>query len=71
VKINIYRRKRGKLTLISSGFSLTGKAGPATIRQDHAALRKLLRVGIYEVQVTPGRSKSDLGTSSKFSFKVV
>gem|GEM_PF-6207636 len=26
---------------------------------------------VYEVHVTPGRSRSDLGTTSKFAFKVV
>jgi hypothetical protein len=41
------------------------------VRQNHAALRRLLRTGIYEVHVTPGASRTDLGTPSKRAFTVV
>jgi hypothetical protein len=71
VKINIYRRRAGKLILISSAFKTPGTIGAYTVRQSHAALRRLLRAGIYEVHVTPGRSRADLGTPSKFAFTVV
>ncbi len=71
VKINVYRRSRGKLILLSSGFKAPGKIGRYSVRQSHLALRRLLRKGIYEVHVTPGRGRSDLGTASKFAFKVI
>lgn len=71
VKINIYRKTGTKLKLISSGFKTPSKVGKITITQSHATLRRLLRAGSYQVRVTPGRSKTDLGNTSKVSFKVV
>lgn len=71
IKINVYRRGGGKLKLISSGFKVPGKSGLYTVSQNHLALRKALKRGIYEVHVTPGRSKTDLGTTAKFAFTVV
>jgi len=71
VKINVYRRSGGKLKLISSGFKTTSNSGVYRVRQNHASLRRLLRIGSYEVRVTPGRSRTDLGKTSKASFKVV
>jgi hypothetical protein len=71
VKINVYRRSGGKLILLSTGFKTPGQIGLYNVRQSHLALRRLLRKGIYEVHVTPGRSRTDLGTTSKFAFKVV
>ncbi|MEA2130286.1 MAG: hypothetical protein QOJ85_3177, partial [Solirubrobacteraceae bacterium] len=71
VKINVYRRRAGRLTLISSGFKTPGRIGVYNVRQNHAALRRLLRAGIYEVHVTPGASRTGLGTPSKRAFTVV
>jgi hypothetical protein len=71
VKINVYRRSGGKLILLSSGLKAPGRIGRYNVRQSHLALRRLLRKGIYEVHVTPGRSRTDLGTASKFAFKVI
>jgi hypothetical protein len=71
VKINIYRRRASRLTLISSGFKTPGRIGAYNVRQNHAALRRLLRAGTYVVQVTPGASRTDLGTPSKRAFTVV
>lgn len=71
VKINVYRRSAGRLILLSSGFKTPGRIGRYDVRQSHLALRRLLRTGIYEVHVTPGRGTTDLGTASKFAFKVV
>ncbi|MEA2149829.1 MAG: hypothetical protein QOD69_1659 [Solirubrobacteraceae bacterium] len=70
VKINVYRRSHGRLILLSSGLRTPGKIGLYKVRQRHPALRRLLKVGVYEVHVTPGRSRTDLGTSSKFAFRV-
>ncbi len=72
VKINIYRKAAGgKLKLISSGFKAPSRSGAYSVRQNHAALKRLLTVGSYEVQVTPGASRTDLGTTKKASFKIV
>ncbi len=72
VKINIYRKAAGgKLKLISSGFKAPGKGGVYSVRQNHAALKRLLTVGSYEVQVTPGASRTDLGATRKAGFKIV
>jgi hypothetical protein len=72
LKINIYRRGGGRLTLISSVLKVPGKSGDYRVNQNAPALRKALsRLGTYEVHVTPGRSRTDLGTTSKFAFKVV
>lgn len=71
VKINIYRKTGGRLKLISSGFRTPSKTGRFAVNRNHAALRRLLRVGSYEVQVTPGRSRTDLGKTSRLAFKVV
>lgn len=70
VKINVYRRTGGTLRLLSSGFKSVGP-GRRTVKQSHATLRRLLKIGSYEVQVTPGRSKTDLGKTAKSAFKVV
>lgn len=71
VKVNVYRRSGATLKLISSAVRTTPASGPFTVRQNGAILRRLLRVGSYEVQVTPGRSTSDLGSTTKRRFKVV
>ncbi|HUR84862.1 MAG TPA: chitobiase/beta-hexosaminidase C-terminal domain-containing protein [Solirubrobacteraceae bacterium] len=72
VKINIYRKVAGgKLRLISSGFKAPSTSGVYSVRQNHAALKRLLTVGGYEVQVTPGASRNDLGATRKASFKIV
>jgi hypothetical protein len=72
LKINIYRRVGATRKLVSSGFKPVGKGTLLHISQSHLALRRSLRVvGRYEVEVTPGRSRDDLGTTKKFSFQVV
>jgi hypothetical protein len=70
LKLNVYRRGGGKLTLISSTSKTPGTTGAYTVRLSQLALRRALRRGIYEVHATPGRSKTDLGTTSKFAFTV-
>jgi hypothetical protein len=71
VKINVYRRTGKGLKLLSSGLKAPSAAGLYRVAQNHAALRRLLTKGSYQVQVTPGYSKSELGTTRKASFKVV
>jgi hypothetical protein len=72
VKINVYRRTSKGLQLLSSGLKApSSAAGVYRVAQDHAALRRLLTKGSYEVQVTPGYSRSELGKTTKAGFKVV
>lgn len=71
VKVNIYRKTKAGNKLLSSGFKAPSKAGLYRVAQDYAGLRRLLTKGSYEVQVTPGYSKSELGKTTKASFKVV
>jgi hypothetical protein len=72
LKINIYRRVGATRKLLSSGFKPAGTGSLLHVSQSHLALRRALRVvGRYEVEVTPGRSRDDLGTTKKFSFRVV
>jgi hypothetical protein len=70
VKINVYRRGGGTLKLVSSTTKSPGRIGDYRVSLTQAALRKALRRGIYEVHVTPGRSRTDLGTTAKFAFTV-
>jgi hypothetical protein len=72
IKVNVYRKTSKGLTLLSSGFKVApSSAGVSHVAQNQPALRRLLKKGAYQVQVTPGYSKSELGTTSKASFKVV
>jgi hypothetical protein len=71
VKINVYRRTAAGLKLLSSGYKAPSAAGLYRVTQNHAQLRRLLTRGTYEVQVTPGYGKTELGTTARASFKVV
>lgn len=71
VKVNVYRKTAKGLKLLSSGFKSPAAAGLYRVSQSHVALRRLLKKGTYEVQVTPGYSRGELGRTSKASFKVV
>jgi hypothetical protein len=72
VKVNIYRKTAGGLKLLSSGYKApSSAAGPYRVVQNHAALRHQLTKGSYEVQVTPGYSKAEMGTTRKAAFTVV
>ncbi|HTN24867.1 MAG TPA: chitobiase/beta-hexosaminidase C-terminal domain-containing protein [Solirubrobacteraceae bacterium] len=71
VRINVYRRTAKGLTLLSSGFKAPAAAGLYRVTQSHAALRRQLTKGSYEVQVAPGYGRTQLGSTSKATFKVV
>jgi hypothetical protein len=72
LQIRIYRRTGATRKLISSGFKAAGKGPLLRVSQNHASLRRALRVpGRYDVEVTPGRSTSDLGLTRKLTFRVV
>jgi hypothetical protein len=71
VKINVYRKIGKTAKLLSSGLRAPSTAGQYRVSLNQATLRRLLKKGNYEVQVTPGYSKSELGKTTKASFKVV
>ncbi len=71
VKVNVYRKTGSGLKLISSGFRSPSAAGLYHVAQSHLALRRQLTKGRYEVQVTPGYSRTELGTTAKAAFQVV
>lgn len=72
VRIKVYRRTTSGRKLLSDGYKTIGSGSLQRVTQNHLALKRAFRVlGRYEVEVTPGRSTSDLGTTSKFAFRIV
>lgn len=71
VKINVYRKHGTRLQLLSTTFKVPSSGALYRASANQLRLRRLLKRGDYQVQVTPGHSKSDLGTTAKASFKVV
>jgi hypothetical protein len=72
LQIKVYRKTGSVRRLVSSGFKSVGSGSLLRVTQSHATLRRAFRVlGRYEVEVTPGRSTTDLGTTKKLAFRVV
>lgn len=71
VKVNVYRKVGTRLRLLSSTFRVPAAGALSRVTQNQPGLRRLLKRGDYQVQVTPGYSKSELGRTSRASFKVV
>jgi len=71
VLIQVYRRAASGYTLISSGLRAPSASGLYRVRLHSRALRAALRVGRYEVHVTPGRSRTQLGQTSTVRLRVV
>ena len=72
VRIRIYRITGSGRRLISSGFKTPGATGLYRARQNHRSLRRSLKtLGRYVAEVTPGRSRTDLGTTSRYGFRIV
>ena len=66
VKIAVYRVRKGRVVRkpVWLGYRLVGRTGPYRIRLDSRALRRRLKVGLYQVNVTPGISRRELGRTS-------
>jgi hypothetical protein len=72
VRIRVFRRlAEGKRVLVATAFRSPGRAGLYRTRLANPKLRRDLRVGSYDVEATPGASRSELGTSSGFGLKVI
>jgi len=72
VRVRVYRvLKNGARLLIATTYRVPSKAGLFKANLNAPILRRKLRVGNYEVDATPGASRIDLGTTSRYRFKVV
>lgn len=72
VRLRVFRKLRnGKRLPIASALRSPSKAGLFRVRLSDPALRGKLRIGNYEAEATPGASRTNLGTSSRYGFKVV
>jgi hypothetical protein len=71
VRIRVYRRTGFGRKLITSGLRAPNASGLYRVRLQSKALRAALKVGRYEVQVTPGASRTQLGQTSTVRLQVV
>lgn len=72
VRIRVFRRLgNGKRVLIATRYRSPKTAGLYRVRLTDAALRRKLRVGSYELDATPGMTRSDLGIASGIGFKII
>jgi len=71
VRLRVYRKNRnGTRTLLAQRFRVPRASGLYRVRLQDPTLRVALRPGSYEIEATPGASRSALGTSSRAAFKV-
>jgi hypothetical protein len=71
LRIRVHRKKRnGTKSLLATGTRATSRAGLYRTVLKDPRLRRDLTPGSYEVEVTPGRSLSSLGTPARYAFKV-
>ena len=71
VRLRVYRKNRnGTRTLLAQGFRVPKASGLYRVRLQDPKLRVALRPGSYEIEATPGASRSDLGKSSRAAFRV-
>jgi hypothetical protein len=71
LRLRVYRKKGATKTLLGQGFRAPSSAGLYRVTLQDSKLRRSLSVGSYELEVTPGRGPSSMGTASKYAFKVV
>ena len=71
LRIRIYRKNAGGgRSLVAERLQSPAVTGLYPARLKDRKLRQALMPGRYEVQVTPGRDRSALGTTAKFAFRV-
>ena len=72
VRVRIYRSlSNGRRVLVATVFRSPRGAGVNRMSLRDGSVRRKLRIGNYEVEATPGASRTDLGVSSRAKFKVV
>jgi hypothetical protein len=66
VKIAVFRVRKGKVVRkpVWLGYRVPSHVGLYRLRLDSRALRRALKAGLYQVNVTPGVSKRQLGTTT-------
>jgi hypothetical protein len=66
LKIAVHRVRRGRAEArnVWLGFRVVTRAGLIRVRLDSRALRRRLKAGLYQVNVTPGASRHDLGRTT-------
>ena len=70
--MRIYRSlSNGRRVLVATVFRSPRGAGVNRMSLRDGSVRRKLRIGNYEVEATPGASRTDLGVSSRAKFKVV
>jgi hypothetical protein len=72
VRVAIYRTRLGKPSArpVYLAFRLVPRAGVFRLTLDGRALRQRLRTGRYQLNVTPGASRRQLGGTTKTFFRV-
>jgi hypothetical protein len=66
LRVAVHRVRRGRATRppVWLGYRIVGRTGLYRIRLDSRALRRRLTAGLYQVNVTPGLSRSQLGQTA-------
>jgi hypothetical protein len=75
LKVAVYRTRRGKVIRkpVWLGFRVIGRVGPGglyRLRLDSRALRRQLKAGLYQINVTPGVSRRQLGTTTPTRIRI-
>jgi hypothetical protein len=72
LKIAVHRVRRGRAEArnVWLGFRVVSRAGLIRVRLDSRALRRRLRAGLYQVNVTPGASRRQLGRTTATRIRI-
>jgi hypothetical protein len=72
VRIAIYRVRHGKVRHrpVWLGYRVVGRTGLYRLRLDSRALRRRLKAGLYQVNVTPGLSRHQLGRTATTRIRI-
>jgi hypothetical protein len=72
LKIAVHRVRRGRAEArnVWLGFRVVTRAGLIRVRLDTRALRRRLNTGLYQVNVTPGASRHELGRTTSTRVRI-
>lgn len=71
VRVRVFRRKGAARTLISSGFRAPAATGLYRMRLSDPKLLRAMTPGAFEIEVTPGTSRTSLGAASRSTVRVI
>jgi hypothetical protein len=63
--------RNGRRLALATTVRSVRRAGVVRLALSTPPIRRALRAGEYEIEGTPGASRTRLGTSSRFRFKVI